>query len=122
MKINRIHKNKYYWGITELIIANDGDGVVTVEYRYDRTDACISNLSVYYSARNKGLATELMNKAEELAREKKKTAIQLFIEENDTVQYLYEKLGYKVIPNEYENGYILMEKPLNYELMIKFNY
>ncbi len=74
----------------------------------------IESLIVGEKFRNKGIATQLVLKVEELCKEMKLHKIFLETGVNWEAKKLYEKLGYKVVcvlKNHYANkDFVLMEK------------
>ena len=91
-----IHKNTWTWGESNIIIASDGTGTVTVQFFNDETNlAYITGLSVYHKARNKGLGKQLLHKAETIAKEREGiTNIKICCDKTDFVYNWYIREGY----------------------------
>ena len=66
-----VHRNTWQWGKSNIIIIEDGAGVVTVSYEdSDPETAFISGLSVNKKYRRNGLGNTLLRLAEEDAKRK----------------------------------------------------
>lgn len=64
-----IHKNRWPWGDSYMIVSNDGYGVCHIGIEDNDPDvAYFSSISVHPVARNKGYATRLIRKAIEIAK------------------------------------------------------
>lgn len=93
-----IQKQQWHEFIRYILFTDDGEGSVQVEIDNERRDADIYALWVNPTARRKGLATELLKSAEEIARKAKCTAITLYWDMRDTPRSIlnwYIRNGYK---------------------------
>ena len=109
----RIHKNKWIWGRTWVIVCEDGSGIIKVSQ--DPEDGVIlSGLSVLPENRNQGIGTELVKEAERIVQDEiGEEEICLSVESwNKDLMGWYERLGYFVL-GPGEDGYTVMMKILN---------
>lgn len=99
-------ENRWFWGSTIKLIC-DGCGVCEVEFK-DNTDwGYISGLCVHPSRRRQGIATRLMEKAEEEVRYYEYKEIRLDVEKVRRFQYeWYKRLGYEVYYEDEELYYM----------------
>lgn len=100
------------------LIAEEGEEIAGyIKIRTEMGTCEIESLIVGSKFRNKGIATQLVLKAEELCKEMKLHKIFLETGVNWEAKKLYEKLGYEVVcvlKNHYANkDFVLMEKPLS---------
>lgn len=93
------HRNKWWWGETLTLVARDG--LSTVEIQYDDnypTIAFIKGLSVYQSARQEGIGTELLKLCEEIAKNEGYLFTQLTAnKEQEWLVKWYKSSGYQII-------------------------
>ena len=89
-----IHRNKWIWGRTWVIIAEDGAGIVKISE--DEDGVVLSGLSVLPDHRGKGIGTSLIREAERIVREEiGDVDICLSVEsQNKNLIEWYERLGY----------------------------
>lgn len=99
-KINYvIHKNKWLWGESWIIVTTDGCGLVTVSFEKDMFSgdepaSVLSGLSVVSEKRQSGLGRALVEAAENVARERGAKLMILWADKNDWVINWYKRLGY----------------------------
>lgn len=108
------HNAHWYWGDTIKIITNDGRGTIRVSF--DKEWPCaatIDSFSVVETARNKGIGKQLLEKAEQAAKDYDNHIkyVLLDAEKNSWVVDWYKRCGYEVI-KETDNCYT-MEKTLH---------
>jgi ribosomal protein S18 acetylase RimI-like enzyme len=103
-----IHKNKTFWGKVWHIITSDGKGHIRVQHDNEEPDyAHISSLSVIPEVRRKGLATELLKKAEEVSGV---NVFRLSVEKvaPKWILEFYERKGYEIYLED--DDYYYLEK------------
>ena len=105
----RIHRNKWIWGKTWVIVCDDGSGIIKVSQDPEE-GVVLSGLSVLPENRNHGIGTELVKEAERIVQDEiGAEEICLCVESwNKDLVGWYERLGYQV----YDSGkeYIGMMK------------
>ena len=106
-----IHRNKWVWGRSNIIVTSDGCGLVTVSFENDmfagpEKAAVLSGLSVVDSKRKSGYGRALVAAAEDLARKEGAKMMILWADKNDWVINWYKRLGYveSDYPRELEDG------------------
>lgn len=106
-----IHKNKWLWGRSMIIVTSDGCGLVTVSFENDMFSgpekaAVLSGLSVVESKRKSGYGRALVAAAEDLTRSQGAKLMILWADKNDWVLNWYKRLGYveSDYPREPEDG------------------
>lgn len=88
-------ENSWYWGNTITLIC-DGCGLCDIEFMKDTDWGYVCSLTVHPSRRRQGIATRLMEKAEELVLSEGYNVIKLAVEKKRVFQYeWYKKLGYE---------------------------
>lgn len=105
-----VHRNHWWWGVSETIIVDGGIGVVEIQYDYDMPNTgFIKGLSVLEEHRNKGIGTKLMAACEKRAREIGMKFLQLDVEQgNDCLLEWYRCLGFEILSRE-KNTYIMIK-------------
>ena len=99
-----VHRNKWIWGRTWVIIAEGGAGIIKVSQ--DQEDGVVlSGLSVLPEFRHKGIGTSLVQEAEKIVQEEiGEEDITLSVESwNKELIGWYERLGYSVY--DYDKDY-----------------
>lgn len=108
-----VHRNKWIWGKTWVIITEDGSGIIKISQDPEE-GVVLSGLSVLPESRGQGLGTLLILWAEGIIKDEiGECEISLSVESwNKDLIGWYERLGYSVLgPGEY--GYTEMIKILN---------
>ena len=108
------HNSHWYWGDTIKIITNDGKGTIRVSFDKELPCAAtIDSFSVVETARNKGIGKQLLEKAEQAAKDYDNNIkyVLLDAEKNSWVVDWYKRCGYEVIKET--DNYYTMEKTLN---------
>lgn len=104
---------------TRYLIYTDGASVQLELYpdaSYDTTTAYIYALWVDEPLRRKGLATALMDKAEEIAREECHKAVVLYWDKEATPKHVfdwYTRRGYTFKYRDYANNRVYLQKSLD---------
>jgi ribosomal protein S18 acetylase RimI-like enzyme len=91
------HKNAWYWGKSTIIVANNGYGVVTVQFQDNEDYANLIGLSVHESARKNGLGNELLIEAEKETLLNDKKILRLYCEPKSWMFEWYKRHGYKKV-------------------------
>lgn len=104
------HKNQWWWGISETLIAQNGVGVVEIQFDNDMPNVgYIKGLSVLENYRKSGLGTELLKACEKKAREKKMKFLQLDVEQDkEWLKEWYKRLGFEILSRE-KNVYVMIK-------------
>ena len=99
-----VHRNRWIWGRTWILVAEEGRGVVQISKEDDEEEAIIHNLSVIPGERGKGLGRKLVEMAEKIIKEEiGDVDIILYVEtKNQDLIRWYEKLGYHVFDHDSE--------------------
>lgn len=99
-------KNKWYWGYTYHLIC-DGCSSLVVEFK-DNTDwGYLFGLVVNSSNQNKGIASHLMKKAEEIILREGFNVVHLSVEKERKWQFeWYKRLGYEVYDEDEEEYWL----------------
>lgn len=99
------HFNKWWWGSTFTLIADEGLGIVEVQLddKYPSI-AFVKGLSVFESERQKGLGKELLDQCVILALREQKQFLQLSVnKEKDWLVRWYKRLGFiTIMTDEHE--------------------
>lgn len=108
------HNAHWHWGDTIKIITNDGRGTIRVSF--DKEWPCaatIDSFSVVETARNKGIGKQLLEQAEQAAKDYDTHIkyVLLDAEKNSWVVDWYKRCGYEVIKET--DNYYTMEKTLH---------
>ena len=107
-----VHRNKWIWGKTWVIITEDGSGIIKISQ--DPEDGVVlSSLSVLPESRGQGLGTLLILRAEGIIKDEiGECKISLSVEtKSQNLIKWYESLGYSVLSSGEE--YTDMIKILN---------
>ena len=103
-----VHRNKWIWGKTWVIVCENGSGLIKVSQ--DEEDGVVlSGLSVLPEFRHKGIGASLVREAERIVKEEigKGEDITLSVESwNKELIGWYEKLGFCVY--DYDSDYTEM--------------
>ena len=104
-----IHKNKISWGTVWHIITNDGMGHVAAQIDNDNPNTLfIWGLSVYESARRKGLATTMLHEIETLAIDNDVERIRLNVNKPKSWVYdFYIRRGYELLDEDEDDYYLV---------------
>ena len=97
-----IHKNLWWWGVSETYITNDGAGIVEIQYDYDMPNTgYIKGLSVLEGRRQQGVGTELINACVCSAVNRGMKFLQLDVEQGDDwLLEWYKRLGFEILSRE----------------------
>ena len=91
-----VHRNPAFWGRTSTIIIADGYGFVMVSQLNDNKPvAVIHDLIVHKDRRGEGLGRELLEDAEEEAREMGALAIRLSCDKGSWLEEWYKRHGFE---------------------------
>lgn len=102
-----IHRNRWFWGDSEYVIYNGGDGVVSVQFQDDYPDtATLSCLSVLPSQRTMGIGSRLVGFAEHEALKRGAKRMELGAERDSWLVKWYERMGYRVAETYCEDEYV----------------
>lgn len=99
-----IHRNKWIWGRTWVIVCENGSGIIKISQDED-DGVVLSGLSVLPDHRGKGIGASLVREAERIVKEEigANEDITLSVEsQNKNLIDWYEKLGYSVFDNDSE--------------------
>lgn len=103
-------ENKWNWGY-EITLISEGCGIVEIQFENGYEWGYITNLKVHPSRKKQGIATGLMQKAEEVIKEEGYDEAQLWVEkEREWVYEWYKRMGYKMITDK--DGFYKMRKML----------
>ena len=109
MKIVEI-KNTWKWGYSIQLIC-DGVGTLEIQFENGYEWGYVTNLAVHPSKQKKGIATRMMQRAEEIIKEEGYDEAQLWVEQEREWTYeWYKRLGYKTIITQ--DGFYKMRKLL----------
>lgn len=105
-----IHANAWYWGMSIDILRNDGLGLIGIKFDDNYpTTAFLCDLTVYEHTRNQGMATGLMNKAFDVARQHKKVFAQLCVDKtNERLVNWYKRWGFSILSKD-EHEYTMIK-------------
>ena len=105
-----VHKNQWWWGVSETIIVDGGIGVVEIQYDYDMPNTgFIKGLSVLEGRRQQGIGTELINACVCSAINRGKKFLQLDVEQDkEWLIEWYKRLGFEILSRE-KNTYIMIK-------------
>ena len=105
-----VHRNKWIWGRTWVIIAEGGTGIIRVSQ--DEEDGVVlSGLSVLPEFRHKGIGASLVREAERIVKDEigQEEDITLFVESwNKDLIGWYERLGYSVYDYDKDYTYLII--------------
>ena len=104
-----VHRNKWIWGRTWVIVAEGGVGLIRVSQ--DQEDGVVlSGLSVLHEFRHKGIGASLVQEAEKVVQDEiGEEDITLSVESwNKDLVGWYERLGFSVY--DYDKDYIYLIK------------
>lgn len=96
-----------------IFLENEISKVALYTYKDDPQVLYIANLSVDANMRNKGIGTQLLSIAEDIADQINIKTIILFVEKNTWMQKWYNRLGYKKLKT------FLSEPPLENAIWMK---
>jgi predicted GNAT family N-acyltransferase len=100
---------------THIVVTDDGDPVATARFRFvEATTARIERVAVLESHRGEGLGASVMETAESRVREQGATSA--FLHGQLRVAEFYERLGYEVVGEQFEEAgipHVEMVKPLD---------
>ena len=105
-----IHRNKWIWGRTWIIVCEDGSGIIKISQDED-DGVVLSGLSVLSDHRGKGIGTSLVREAERIVKEEigVNEDIILSVEsKNKELIGWYSWLGYSAY--DYDSNYTEMIK------------
>ena len=105
----KIHRNKWIWGRTWVIIAEGGTGIIRISQ--DQEDGVVlSGLSVLPDHRGEGIGASLVQEAEKVVQDEiGEEDIALSVESwNKDLVGWYERLGFSVY--DYDKDYIYLIK------------
>jgi ribosomal protein S18 acetylase RimI-like enzyme len=104
------HKNIWWWGVSYTLIAQNGVGVVDIQFDYDMPNTgYIKRLSVLENYRKEGLGTELINACTCIAVNKGMKFLQLDVQfDNEWLVNWYKRLGFEILSRE-ENTYVMIK-------------
>ena len=104
-----IHKNKFWWGTSWHIITDDGMGHIEAQMDNDNTDTLfVLGLSVYETARRRGLATIMLHEIETLAIDNDIERIRLNVNKPKSWVYdFYIRRGYEFWDEDEDNYYLV---------------
>lgn len=115
------------------LIAVDGDEVVALltinifhediskSYKYCPADkvAYFENLAVHPDFQNRGIASKLFEKAEEMLKDKSVDVLSIFTRDGDAANHLYQKWGAKLITEDYlVVGAPKNQEPFKFEVLL----
>ena len=93
------HRNKWFWGHSTIIIAENGCAVCTVQFDKDfKNEAIVCGVSVFQGARNKGYGNLLLKEAEKEARHFKAKQLVLYAERTSWTKDWYIRHGFIEMP------------------------
>ena len=105
--------NNPLWGESLWLIHKEGKGIIRCSYEYNEypDSMCISDLVVIESERNKGIGTELIKLAEQIAKNSGFEEIHLAANRYAWTDNWYRRMGYTAFYEDdtmrYFNKYIL---------------
>lgn len=103
-------KNRWNWGENIHLICEGGYGHCLLEFKDDTSWGYIDGLVVHPSRQNCGIATALIEKAENLTKEEGFDLVALSVEkERKWQKKWYERLGYEVYDEDDELYYMKKE-------------
>lgn len=105
-----VHRNKWIWGRTWVIITEDGAGIIKTSQDPD-DGVVLSGLSVLPEFRHKGIGTSLVREAERIVKEEigEGEDITLSVESwNKELIGWYTKLGFCVYDYDSDYTYLIM--------------
>jgi len=105
-----VHRNKWIWGRTWVIVCEDGSGIIKISQDPD-DGVVLSGLSVLPDHRGKGIGTSLVREAERIVREEigANEDITLSVKSwNKELIGWYTKLGFCVYDYDSDYTYLIM--------------
>ena len=105
-----VHKNQWWWGISETIIADGGIGVVEIQFDYDMPNTgFIKGLSVLEEHRHKGVGMQLLIACASRAKKRGMKFLQLDVEhDKEWLKEWYKRLGFEILSRE-KNTYVMIK-------------
>lgn len=108
------HINKWYWGTTETIVAEDGKSIIKISIDEDCPDsALISGLSVHETVRNQNRGNEILKEAEETIRKNKNIFSINITAEIPWIVEWYKRNNYNSLAIKHDNDVVWLQKKIN---------